>query len=76
MWGYDLNPSANSNVVDVYVRYLRNRLLIESDADGDRSLIATIRGAGYQFNPPTESGPVPVPEARGLEQAPSAGQLP
>jgi len=49
VWGYHLHQNAsNSNVVDVYVRYLRNRL----QATDDRSLIATVRGEGYQFNPP------------------------
>ena len=38
-WGYDFDP--NSNVVDVYVRYLRNKL----GADA----IETVRGAGYRL---------------------------
>jgi len=38
-WGYDFDP--NSNVVDVYVRYLRNKL-------GD-DVIETVRGAGYRL---------------------------
>lgn len=38
-WGYDFDP--NSNVVDVYVRYLRNKL-----PDG---MIETVRGAGYRL---------------------------
>ncbi len=38
-WGYDFDPS--SNVVDVYVRYLRNKL-------GD-DVIETVRGAGYRL---------------------------
>lgn len=38
-WGYDFDP--NSNVVDVYVRYLRNK--IGSDT------IETVRGAGYRL---------------------------
>ncbi|MGB3733919.1 MAG: response regulator transcription factor [Ilumatobacter sp.] len=38
-WGYDFDP--NSNVVDVYVRYLRNKL-------GDDH-IETVRGAGYRL---------------------------
>jgi DNA-binding response OmpR family regulator len=50
VWGYHVQQT-NSNVVDVYVRYLRNRL----QAMGDRSLITTLRGEGYQFNPPAES---------------------
>lgn len=40
-WGYDFDP--NSNVVDVYVRYLRNKV----PAD----VIETVRGAGYRFRP-------------------------
>ena len=39
VWGYDYDPS--SNVVDVYVRYLRNKI------GPDR--IATLRGAGYRL---------------------------
>ena len=39
VWGYDYDPG--SNVVDVYVRYLRNKL------GPDR--ITTIRGAGYRL---------------------------
>lgn len=38
-WGYDFDP--NSNVVDVYVKYLRNKL--GNDA------IETVRGAGYRL---------------------------
>jgi len=38
-WGYDFDP--NSNVVDVYVRYLRNKV-------GD-DVIETVRGAGYRL---------------------------
>ena len=38
-WGYDFDP--NSNVVDVYVRYLRQKL-----GDG---VIETVRGMGYRL---------------------------
>jgi DNA-binding response OmpR family regulator len=41
VWEYDADPS--SNVVDVYVRYLRRKL-------GDPSPISTIRGAGYRYD--------------------------
>ena len=41
VWGYDRDPG--SNVVDVYVGYLRRKL-------GD-SLIATARGMGYRLEP-------------------------
>lgn len=46
VWDYDFDPE--SNIVDVYVRYLRNKL----DAPGEPSLILTVRGAGYRFEPP------------------------
>ncbi len=45
VWGYDEDPA--SNVVDVYVRYLRNRL---ERVMGRRSVVVTIRGAGYRLN--------------------------
>ncbi len=40
---YEFNSSATSNVVDVYVGYLRRKL----DVDGKPNLIHTIRGRGY-----------------------------
>lgn len=39
VWGYDFDPG--SNVVDVYIRYLRNKFGPES--------IETVRGAGYRL---------------------------
>jgi two-component system OmpR family response regulator len=45
VWDYAFDPG--SNVVDVYVSYLRNKL----DRYGEPSLIATVRGAGYRFEP-------------------------
>jgi DNA-binding response OmpR family regulator len=47
VWGYDEDPT--SNVVDVYVRYLRNRL---GRVAPDKAFIATVRGAGYRFEAP------------------------
>ena len=41
VWGFDYDPG--SNVVDVYVGYLRRKL------GSDR--IATVRGMGYRFDP-------------------------
>jgi DNA-binding response OmpR family regulator len=41
VWGYD--SEVETNVVDVYVRYLRNKL----DDPGRESLIQTVRGIGY-----------------------------
>ncbi|HET6627325.1 MAG TPA: response regulator transcription factor [Nocardioidaceae bacterium] len=40
VWGYDFDPG--SNVVDVYVGYLRKKFGAES--------ISTVRGMGYRFN--------------------------
>lgn len=41
VWGYDFDPG--SNVVDVYVGYLRRKF--------GSTAIATVRGMGYRFNP-------------------------
>jgi DNA-binding response OmpR family regulator len=45
IWDYDFEPA--SNVVDVYVRHLRNKV----DPPDGPSSIQTIRGAGYRFDP-------------------------
>ena len=39
VWGYDFDPG--SNVVDVYVRYVRNKI--------GSQVIETVRGAGYRL---------------------------
>jgi DNA-binding response OmpR family regulator len=44
VWESDAVP--DSNVVDVYVRYLRNKLQREPD------LIRTVRGGGYVLEAP------------------------
>jgi DNA-binding response OmpR family regulator len=41
VWGYDFDPG--SNVVDVYVGYLRRKL--------GKDAIETVRGAGYRLHP-------------------------
>jgi DNA-binding response OmpR family regulator len=48
---WDYNFDGDSNVVDVYVRYLRRKL----DHRGEPSLITAIRGAGYRFDPPPDA---------------------
>lgn len=45
IWDYSFDPG--SNVVDVYVRYLRKKI----DRAGAPSFITTIRGTGYRFDP-------------------------
>jgi DNA-binding response OmpR family regulator len=42
---YDFNSSATSNVVDVYIGYLRKKL----ETQGKAALIHTIRGRGYML---------------------------
>ena len=42
VWGYDFDPT--SNVVDVYIGYLRRKL--------GSSLIVTVRGVGYRLDVP------------------------
>ena len=44
VWGYDYMGA--SNVVDVYVRHLRQKL----DGSGEESLIQTVRGVGYKID--------------------------
>jgi DNA-binding response OmpR family regulator len=41
VWGYDFG--GESNIIEVYVRYLRQKL----EANGEARLIQTVRGAGY-----------------------------
>jgi heavy metal response regulator len=43
VWGYDFD--ANSNVVDVYIRYLRRKV----DDPFEPKLIQTVRGVGYKL---------------------------
>jgi DNA-binding response OmpR family regulator len=50
VWDYSFDPG--SNVVDVYVRYLRSKL----DRRGEPSVIQTVRGSGYRFEPPADAG--------------------
>ena len=44
VWGLDFDPE--SNIVDVYVGYLRRKI----DADGEPRLVQTVRGAGYSLS--------------------------
>ncbi|HLI30808.1 MAG TPA: response regulator transcription factor, partial [Terriglobia bacterium] len=42
---WKLELGSVTNIVDVYINYLRNKI----DRDFDRKLIHTVRGAGYQM---------------------------
>ena len=44
VWGYDFDPQ--TNVVDVCVRRLRNKIVLPGESD---SLIESVRGVGYRF---------------------------
>lgn len=54
VWGYSFDPQ--SNVVDVYIGYLRAKL----DRPGEETIIETVRGGGYRLRSgegvPTDSG--------------------
>lgn len=45
IWQFE--KESNSNVIDVYIRYLRKKI----DDGYDKKLIHTIRGVGYQLKP-------------------------
>ncbi len=47
VWGYDFDPG--SNVVDVYIGYLRRKL--------GREVVETVRGAGYRLVAPADAVP-------------------
>jgi two-component system response regulator MprA len=47
VWGYDFG--GESNIIEVYIRYLRQKLEI----DGENRLIHTVRGMGYVLREPT-----------------------
>ena len=49
VWDFDFDPG--SNVVDVYINYLRRKI----DSGHDRTLIRTIRGVGYQIGANVQS---------------------
>lgn len=46
VWGYDFDP--NSNVVDVYIRYLRRKI--------GNEWITTVRNMGYRLSEPVNEG--------------------
>ncbi len=50
VWGYDYDPG--SNVVEVYIRYLRQKL--------GEPWITTVRGMGYRLEPAASTGDGPA----------------
>ena len=57
---WQMSPDAGTNVVDVYVNYLRKKLSLGGEATG--AVIETVRGEGYQVG--------------GLTYAPGTGKVP
>jgi DNA-binding response OmpR family regulator len=51
VWGYDFG--GESNIIEVYVRYLRQKL----EANGEARLIHTVRGVGYILREDQEHEP-------------------
>ncbi len=47
-WSWGLQPESDSNLVDVYVNYLRRKI----DFASENKLIHTVRGAGYRIGRP------------------------
>ncbi len=47
VWGMDDEPA--SNVVEVYIRYLRQKIDDPFASEGYRPIITTVRGAGYRL---------------------------
>lgn len=47
---WQMSPDAGTNVVDVYINYLRKKLgAVCEESDADVAVIATVRGEGYQM---------------------------
>lgn len=54
---WQMSPDAGTNVVDVYVNYLRKKLNAASQADDNgHAVIETVRGEGYRMSDSAESG--------------------
>jgi two-component system copper resistance phosphate regulon response regulator CusR len=50
VWKMSDDTGSNTNIVDVYMKYLRDKL----DCEGEESLIRTVRGVGYVLNQGSE----------------------
>ncbi|QHN03926.1 response regulator transcription factor [Granulicella sp. WH15] len=60
---WQMSPDAGTNVVDVYINYLRKKLGAGrlGELSDDRQFIETVRGAGYMLSPEVRRRPsVPV----------------
>ena len=48
---WQMSPDAGTNVVDVYINYLRRKLGAAEDGDRTEQVIETVRGEGYRMAP-------------------------
>jgi DNA-binding response OmpR family regulator len=47
---WQMSPEAGTNVVDVYINYLRKKLgTVQGESEGNAPLIETVRGEGYRM---------------------------
>ena len=69
VWG--VAPDAGTNVVDVYINYLRRKLAAAlPSGQEDVAAIETVRGMGYRLRPQGAVSPAPVPvRSPGASQA-------
>jgi DNA-binding response OmpR family regulator len=49
---WQMSPDTGTNVVDVYVNYLRKKLAAADSGPGSESVIETVRGEGYRLRSP------------------------
>ncbi len=63
---WDMNFDSATNVIDVAIRRLRNKL----DAPFERTLLHTVRGMGYEKRPPLPNPRVPPPPPPSLATSP------
>src|SRR3954467_7523273 len=64
VWGGPPEPGETTNIVDVYVNYLRKKL----DANGEEPMLHTVRGVGYVLRAPA----APLPRATTKKEGGSA----
>ena len=68
---WQMSPEAGTNVVDVYINYLRKKLgTTQSESEGSAPLIETVRGEGYRMGAVKKMAmTIPVMETFGADTA-------
>ncbi|HWZ46406.1 MAG TPA: response regulator [Candidatus Saccharimonadales bacterium] len=67
-WG--LQPETDSNLVDVYVNYLRKKI----DLASEEKLICTVRGSGYRLGPVAPTSANSPDAAKTVTEQPQSGK--